>query len=62
MFDNIKEVLKYVIVISIIFAFMLPWTSSDIFYYMGVGELDAIYKQNPYYTTMKEYYEQNPEL
>ena len=40
---------------------MLPWTSSDIFYYMGVGELDAVYKQNPYYITMKEYYEQNPQ-
>lgn len=61
MFDNIKEVLKYVMAISIIFSFMLPWTSSDIFYYMGVGELDVIYKQNPYYTTMKEYYEQSPE-
>ena len=27
MFDNIKEVLKYVMAISIIFSFMLPWTS-----------------------------------
>jgi len=59
LFNNIKEVLKYVTIISIIFIIMLPWTSSDIFYYMGVGELDAIYNQNPYYVTMAEYYEQN---
>lgn len=61
MFDNIKSILKYVTVVSVIFLMMLPWTSSDIFYYMGVGELDSVYGQNPYYTTMKEYYEQNKE-
>lgn len=61
-FKNIKDILKYVFAISIIFIFMLPWTSSDIFYYMGVGELDAIYKQNPYYVTMQEYYEKNSQI
>ena len=60
-FKDVNECFKYVLIISIIFAFMLPWTSSDIFYYMGVGELDAVYKQNPYYITMKKYYEQNPQ-
>lgn len=60
-FKDIKELLKYITIISSIFIFMLPWTSSDIFYYMGVGELDFVYKQNPYYITMKDYYEQNPE-
>ena len=40
---------------------MMPWTSSDIFYYMGVGELDGVYAQNPYYTTVKDYYEENIE-
>ena len=34
-FKNIKEFLKYVIIISCIFLFMIPWTSSDIFYYMA---------------------------
>lgn len=58
-FKNIKQILKYVAIIGSIFVIMLPWTSSDIFYYMGVGELDAIYNQNPYYVTMEEYYEQN---
>ena len=55
-FKDIKQILKYVAIISIIFVIMLPWTSSDIFYYMGVGELDSQYGQNPYYVTMKEYY------
>ena len=59
MFDNIKDILKYVAVIGGIFLIMLPWTSSDIFYYMGVGELDSKYNQNPYYVTMEEYYNQN---
>lgn len=58
-FKDIKQILKYVAIISIIFVVMLPWTSSDIFYYMGVGELDSQYGKNPYYITMKEYYEQN---
>ncbi len=58
-FNNIKDILKYVAVIGGIFLIMLPWTSSDIFYYMGVGELDSKYNQNPYYVTMEEYYNQN---
>ena len=56
-FKDIKEILIYVLAVSAIFAIMLPWTSSDIFYYMGVGELDSRYHQNPYYVTMKEYHE-----
>lgn len=61
MFKNIKEILKYVAIVGCIFVIMLPWTSSDIFYYMGVGELDAVYKQNPYYVTMEQYYNENGE-
>lgn len=56
---NIKEILIFVGIISIIYIIMLPWTSSDVFYYMGVGELDGVYNQNPYYVTMKDYYTQN---
>ena len=61
MFNNIKEIIKYVAIIGGIFIIMLPWTSSDIFYYMGVGELDAVYGQNPYYVTMSDYYAENEE-
>ena len=60
-FKNTKQILIFVGIIGIIFMFMLPWTSSDIFYYMGVGELDGVYKQNPYYTTVKDYYNANEE-
>jgi len=61
MFNSIKEILRYVALIGCIFLIMLPWTSSDIFYYMGVGELDAVYKENPYYVTMEQYYNENRE-
>lgn len=60
-FKNIKRILIFITLIGIIFMIMLPWTSSDIFYYIGVGELDARYNQNPYYVTMREYYIQNEE-
>ncbi len=54
-FKNIKKALICIGIISSIYILMLPWTSSDIFYYMGVGELDSVHHQNPYYVTMKEY-------
>lgn len=60
-FKNIKQLLVFVGITGLIFMFMMPWTSSDIFYYMGVGELDGVYNQNPYYTTIKEYYNENKE-
>ena len=60
-FKNIKELLIYTGIASSIFILMLPWTTSDIFYYMGVGELDSVYGQNPYYVTMHKYYEENKE-
>ena len=58
-FESIGSFIKYVIVINIVFTFMIPWTSSDIFYYMGVGELDSQYKQNPYYITIEQYCSEN---
>ena len=61
MFKNIKQIMLFIAVIGFIYMFMLPWTSSDIFYYMGVGELDGVYNQNPYYITMEDFYEQNKE-
>lgn len=61
-FKNIKHVLLYAGVISAIFTFMVPWNSSDIFYYMGVGELNSAYGQNPYYVTIKEYCQNNSEV
>jgi len=61
-FKSIKDLLKYVAIASTIFIAMLPWLSSDIFYYMGVGELHSVYGQNPYYKTIKQYVKENPEV
>ena len=58
-FKDIKQIVIYVAITSLLFMVILPWTSSDIFYYMGVGELDARYGQNPYYVTIEEYYQAN---
>ena len=60
-FKDIKAFLKYVVIISCIFLFMIPWTSSDIFYYMGVGEIDSVYGQNPYYVTIRKFSNENEE-
>ena len=61
-FKNIKQLLIYVAGVSVIFLVMLPWHSSDIFYYMGVGELNSVYGQNPYYETIKKYVNENPKV
>lgn len=61
-FKNIKELLIYVAGVSAIFLVMLPWHSSDIFYYMGVGEINSVYGQNPYYETIKNCVSKNPEI
>lgn len=61
-FKNIKEILIFIFIISIIFLIILPFSSSDIFYYMGTGQLDAKYNQNPYYVTLSEYANQNKNI
>lgn len=57
-FKNGKEVFLWIAVIALIFVAVLPFTCSDVFYYLGVGRLDSNYHQNPYYTTIKEFVEQ----
>lgn len=59
-FNNINSILLYVLLISLIFGIMLPFTTSDIFYYMGTGWLDSHYGENPYYTAVKDIRIQNP--
>lgn len=55
LFKNIKEVYVFVAIIGSIFIFALPIMSSDIFYYLGIGRIDATYNQNPYYTSVKKF-------
>ena len=59
-FKDIKQLIKYVGVVSMLFLLMIPWHSSDIFYYMGVGELNSVYGRNPYYETIQEFGNNNP--
>ena len=59
MFKNIKQVLMYTLIISSIFLISISFTSSDVFYYLGIGRIDSKYQQNPYYTTIKDFVENN---
>lgn len=57
-FENTKKMFLYIVIITLVFITVLPFTCSDIFYYLGIGRLDSKYHQNPYYTTIKEFVEQ----
>lgn len=56
-FNNTKKMFIFIGIIAILFIVVIPFTSSDIFYYLGVGRIDSKYGQNPYYTTIKEFVE-----
>ena len=56
-FKNIKQVLIYTLIISGIFLMSISFTSSDVFYYLGIGRLDSEYNQNPYYVTITDFVE-----
>lgn len=58
-FKGIKEILLYILIVSSVFMFSINFTSSDVFYYLGIGRLDGKYGQNPYYTTIKEFVDNN---
>ena len=58
-FENSKKVFIFIAIVSTIFVIVIPFTSSDIFYYLGVGRIDSEYNQNPYYTTIKDFVELN---
>ena len=57
LFKNFKSIMIFTTIVSIIFIVIIPFFSSDVFYYLGIGRLDGKYGQNPYYTTIKEYVE-----
>lgn len=53
-FKNIKELVKYIAIVSVIYIAIIPFTCSDVFYYLGTGRIESKYNQNPYYTTIEE--------
>ena len=52
-FKNNKQILICIIVISFIFMLILPYLSSDIYYYMGDSWIASKYGANPYYITVE---------
>ena len=57
LFKSNKQMYMYIAIISLIFVMVVPFLSSDVFYYLGIGRLDSTYGQNPYYVTIKEFVE-----
>ncbi len=55
LFKDFKSIMIFITIVSIIFIIVIPFISSDIFYYLGIGRLDGVYNQNPYYVTIKEF-------
>ena len=53
-FSDKKQILIFIILISFIFMIILPYLSSDIYYYIGDSWLAAKYKANPYYTSVTD--------
>ena len=53
-FTNKKQIFIFVVIVSFIFMMILPYLSSDIFYYMGDGWLLAKHRENPYYTSVAD--------
>lgn len=59
LFKNETHIYKFILIISAIFVFTVPFWCSDVFYYLGIGRLTEKYGQNPYYTDMKSYIDNN---
>ena len=57
LFKNNKQMYIYIAMISLIFVIVVPFLSSDVFYYLGIGRIDSVYGQNPYYVTIKDFVE-----
>lgn len=53
-FKTNKQVIILIIIISCLFMCILPFLSSDIYYYIGDSWIDAEYGENPYYVSVKD--------
>lgn len=51
--DNAKSLFIFIAIISVLAAVILPNNSSDVYYYMASGRLDAKYNMNPYNDVFK---------
>lgn len=48
-FQNKKQIFIFIMIISFAFMIILPYLSSDIYYYIGDSWLSSKYNENPYY-------------
>ena len=53
-FNNKKKMFAFILIIGILFCFIIPSTSLDVYSYIGNGWVDSNYHKNPYYTTVQE--------
>lgn len=58
LFQSTNKMFIFIAIVAIIFVAVLPFTCSDVFYYLGIGRLDSTYHQNPYYVTIKDFVNQ----
>ena len=54
-----KKLIITICVISVLFALIIPYTSTDVYSYIGNGWSTAHYGENPYYTSIGEIQEKN---
>lgn len=54
LFNNMKGLIIFILLISISFAIILPITSSDVLSYATTGEIQSKYGANPYYDTIND--------
>jgi len=57
-FKNMKQILIFITIIAFVFMLILPYLSSDIYYYIGDSWLASKYNKNPYYTAVLDLQEQ----
>lgn len=53
-FKGAKNIFILICVISFIFMIIIPYLSSDIYYYIGDSWLNAKYEENPYYVSVND--------
>ncbi len=53
-FHRTKSIFCFIAIISFIFMLILPFLSSDIYYYIGDSWLASKYYENPYYTSVAD--------
>jgi len=53
-FKNPKQTIIFIMIVSFLFMIILPYLSSDIYYYIGDSWLSSKYQENPYYTAVSD--------